>query len=99
MFTLSAEKRYGKTLGSAALFFRTIAQEIDSNPNDIMKYVDHPALVMLRSDRSDNLFNKVDMYEALAYGDTGVLFASPRPCLSGLLLKELIEIIESIWKQ
>jgi len=89
MYTTLAKQHYGEELGAAAIFFRSIAAEIDQDPNAILQYLDHPALILLRQDRSDNTLNKVKLYEALAYGDTACLFASPRPCLSGLLLKEI----------
>lgn len=89
MYTITIEKRYGKELADAAKFFREISESIDQDPNNIMQFTDQPALKMLRDDDSSNCLAKAKMYEALAYGDAGSLFASPRPCLSGLLLREI----------
>jgi alkylation response protein AidB-like acyl-CoA dehydrogenase len=88
MFNL-AEARYGKVFSEAAQFFRQIALEIEANPAFIEKYYDKPALQLLAQDDSLSCLYKVKLYEALAYGDLGVLFACPRPCLTGLLLREI----------
>lgn len=88
MSIITVEKRYGKELAHAGKFFREISESIDRNPNNIIQFLSHPALKMLRDDNSSSCLAKAKMYEALAYGDAGCLFASPRPCLSGLLLRE-----------
>lgn len=86
---LCAEKRYGTRLFDFAMSFRNIALEIDQNPASILKYCDLPAIQMMLSDRALTAKERVQYFEALSYGDPGVMLASPGASLSGLLLQEL----------
>ena len=89
MSILVFTKRYGNELGEAAALFRSLAVRIEQNPQCIVDYVDSPGNQLLLNDDSRDCLKKAKLYEALAYGDTGCVFASPRPCLSGLLLNEI----------
>lgn len=79
-------KRYGKQLGEYALFFRSIANQIDQNPDKIFEYLDEASVRSLYQLKSLDSVHYFYLYEALSYGDIGVFFACPRTCLSGLLL-------------
>jgi acyl-CoA dehydrogenase len=79
--------RYGKTLGDYSVFFRTVAEAVESEPNCVYDYIHHLAFKTLYQLRSLSALDFFNLYEALAYGDIGVLFASPRTCLSGILMQ------------
>jgi acyl-CoA dehydrogenase len=80
-------QRYGNKLGEYSVLFRSIADEVDKNPDAIFYYINHEAIVALSSLRTLSAEDFFCLYEALAYGDVGVLFAAPRTCLSGILLQ------------
>ncbi len=86
---IAPEKRYGDTLADHAAFFRKIAPEVEINPDAIFQYIEHPAFDLLSDDRTSNAIDRYHVYEAFGYGDTNVLFASPRTCLTGILLKAI----------
>lgn len=79
--------RYGKDLGEYSIFFRNFSERTDAEPDEILKYTDHPAIKLLSTLRTLDAEKFFSYYEALSYGDVGVLFASPRTCLSGILLQ------------
>lgn len=83
------EKRYGADAISNIDFFRSIAFIIEDNPNHIVQYLDHPSIGSLVKDRSSSCIERTQWLEMLAYGDAGVLLASPGPSLSGLIVREL----------
>lgn len=85
----SAAQRYGDALAADATFFREIAFAVDSNPEEITKYYDHSAVGKFTKDRKSSCLERTKVFEAGAYGDAGVLLASPGPSLSGLMLREL----------
>ena len=82
-----ARKRYGEKFGEYALFFRSIAEKIDEYPDDIFKYSHEDSVRQLYTLRTLDAEKFFLLYEALTYGDIGVLFASPRTCLTGILLQ------------
>jgi len=89
MHSLSIESRYGIVLAEAANYFRKIALEIDNNPNAILHHCNHSSMNILTHLAKINCFDRVKMYEALAYGDPGVLLACPGSSLSGFLIEAL----------
>ena len=82
-----AIQRYGKQYGEYSAFFRSIAIEVDQDPERIFNYLDHTALQQLHTMQTLDAAEFFLLYEALSYGDIGVLFAAPRTCLSGILLQ------------
>jgi alkylation response protein AidB-like acyl-CoA dehydrogenase len=80
-------QRYGSLLGEYAVYFRSIANEVNRDPDEIFSHLDHPAVQSLNQLRTLDAAEFFSLYEALTYGDIGVLFASPRTCLSGILLQ------------
>ena len=82
-----ATQRFGKVLGNYSLFFRSLAEAVENNPNLIFEHVQHPAVKTLYELRTLSALEFFKLYEALSYGDIGVLFAAPRSCLSGILLQ------------
>lgn len=84
-----AEKHYSPEFAEAAKHFRNIAFEVEANPDVIMQHQDSLAAKLLLQDDSKDIIYKTKLYEALAYGDAACIFASPRPCLSGLLLADI----------
>lgn len=80
-------KRYGKDLATGTILFRSLSEIIDNDPNKIFNYIDEKPVEGLRLLRTLNAETFFRMYEALTYGDIGVLFASPRSCLSGILIQ------------
>lgn len=82
-----AVKRYGKELGEYSVKFRNIAAEVDLNPNDIFKHINESAFRTLYTIRTLDAERFFLLYEALAYGNIGTLFATPRTCLTGILLQ------------
>lgn len=86
---LSNCDRYGAALGEAAAFFRQIAFEIDSQPDGITKYQSHPAINNLVFTEKQTCLERVKSYEALGYGDAGVLLACPGPSLAGMVIDEV----------
>ena len=86
---IPAEIRYGELFASFANSFREIAFEIDEEPSKIKQYSHLPAIDFLISDRDSTTFERTCYLEAFAYGDPGVLLASPGPSVAGLMLREL----------
>ncbi len=86
---ISSEQRYGEKLSSDAIFFRSIALEIDNNPDSIENYFEHPAISPLAHDLAFTCLDRVKFVEALSYGDPGVLIACPGPALAGLMVQQL----------
>lgn len=82
-----AIKRYGKDLGQYSVMFRSIAAEIDRNPDHIFEHINEEACRSLYTLRTIDAEKFLLLYEALTYGDIGTLFATPRTCLSGILLQ------------
>lgn len=89
LYFLEPENRYGHHYFSFAKSFRQIAFEIDEHPESIKKYSSLPAIDFLLSDKESTTLDRTHYLEAFAYGDPGVLLASPGPSLSGLVLREL----------
>lgn len=85
----SPDKRYGNTLCSYLMDFRSIALLVDSDPMAIKQYVKLPGIQFLLSDCDSSALERTRYLEAFSYGDPGVLLASPGPSLSGLMLREL----------
>ncbi len=81
--------RFSDELASAATFFRDIAFEIEASPASIMKYKNHPAITNLVDTETQACLDRVKKYEALGYGDAGVLLACPGASLAGVMLDEL----------
>lgn len=86
---LSPEDRYGLAYYSYAQDFRNISLEIDNNPSKITDYYNLPGINFLVSDKESTTLERTKYLEAFAYGDPGVLLASPGPSLSGLMMREL----------
>jgi acyl-CoA dehydrogenase len=86
-----AEDRYGASLAEAAQFFRKIALEIDQNPNDIIRYYSKLPINYLNDLCQQSCEKRVKLYEALSYGDAGVLLACPGPSLAGMMINELAD--------
>lgn len=85
----NAEKYYGREYAEFSHTFRSIAFEIDKNPESILHYIDSPAIQFILHDRHSDTSMRTEYLEAFAYGDPGVLLACPGPSLSGLLIREL----------
>ena len=86
---IAPEVRYGVKLAEYAQFFRDIALEVDSNPDYIFEFKHHPAVQFVMQDRDSTAQSRTEYFEALAYGDPGVLMTCPGPSLSGLVFREL----------
>lgn len=82
-------EKFNHSLTEAALFFRKIAFEIENNPEAINGYLSHPAIEGLINGESLNCLARVKLYEALGYGDAGVLLACPGASLAGMMMEEL----------
>ena len=88
-FYLPQEERYGEFFTACAVDFRNIALAIDENPPLIKHHFDLPGIQFLMSDTNSTALERTKYFEALSYGDPGVVLASPGPSLSGLMLREL----------
>ncbi len=88
-YYISPEKRYGNQFYDFAKSFQKIAIEIDEKPEHISNYIDLSGINYMLHDRNKSAHERVQYFEALSYGDPGVILASPGPSLSGLLLQEL----------
>lgn len=82
-----AVQRFGKTLGEYSNYFRRLAEMIEERPDAIFEHIQHESLQSLCKMRSLAALEFFYLYEALSYGDIGVLFAAPRTCLSGILIQ------------
>ncbi|MDX1900944.1 MAG: acyl-CoA dehydrogenase [Gammaproteobacteria bacterium] len=89
MYTIPSETRYGLQLAEAAYFFREIAFEVESNHATIFLYLSHPGLNILTFPEKVNCEERIKIYEALSYGDAGVLLACPGSSLSGFLIDQI----------
>jgi acyl-CoA dehydrogenase len=89
MCDISNVDRFSSELASAANFFREIAFEIEAAPDSIINYTNHQAITSLVSIKSQACLDRVKTYEALGYGDAGVLLACPGASLAGIMLDEL----------
>ncbi|EKD92343.1 MAG: acyl-CoA dehydrogenase protein [uncultured bacterium] len=88
-YYLDPKKRYGLKFYEYIQSFQKISLEIDENPNSISKFYNLPAINFILFDRNVSVFERTRYFEALGYGDPGVLLASPGPSLSGLLIQEI----------
>ncbi len=86
---LSNCDRYGGILGDAATFFRQIALEIDEKPDRISQHKSHHIIDSLVLTQHQSPLERVRTYEALSYGDAGVLLACPGASLSGIVINEI----------
>ncbi len=82
-----AVRRFGKTLGEYSNYFRRLAGIIEERPDAIFEHIQHESIQTLCQIRSLSALEFFYLYEALSYGDIGVLFAAPRTCLSGILMQ------------
>lgn len=82
-----ARARYGDELGAYSIEFRRFAAAVDQDPDHIFKHIESDACRALYTLRTLNAERFFRLYEALTYGDIGSLFATPRTCLSGILLQ------------
>jgi len=89
MKTILKSETTKNALIESALFFRKIAFEIDTNPEAIIKYVNHPAIEGLVSGAELDSLARVKLYETLGYGDAGVLLACPGASLAGMMIDEM----------
>jgi len=89
MRSFAITARFGSEFSDAIHFFRKIAWEIESDPISIVKYCNNPALHILNHLEKMPCTDRVKIYEALAYGDPGVLLACPGSSLSGFLIDSL----------
>lgn len=91
---MSALIRFGYLLAEAGYFFRRIAFEVDRDPTAILQYQQHAALQILIYLEQMTSVERVKIYEALSYGDSGVLLAcrliktfnQMRPCVGALAI-------------
>lgn len=86
---LSNCDRFGSVLGNVAAFFRKIAFDIDREPEAIVKYQTHPEINHFVLTEKQTCLERVKSYEALGYGDAGVLLACPGASLAGLIIDEI----------
>lgn len=84
-----AVKNYDSEWLELSEIFRKISLNLLDDRNVTYKYLDNPAYKRVYCDRDSSCFERAKMYEALAYGDSGVLLSSPGPALSGILLRYL----------
>src|SRR5258708_4892887 len=89
MHYLSCEQRFGTELAALVHFYRSIAMEIEANPDAILSYPQHAAMQRLAISGPGACQARVKIYEAFGYGDAGVALASPGPSLAGLMVDEL----------
>lgn len=89
MNNFSNYDRFGRGLGDAAAFFRSIALEIDAEPARIERYKSHQAINNLVYSFGQNSIDRMKSYEALGYGDAGVLLACPGGSLAGVVVDEI----------
>lgn len=80
---------YGEIFADYADSFRKLALVIDTKPDAICEYTHLPAIRILINNEDMALKTPTLFYEALGYGDPGVLLAAPGPSISGLMLDEL----------
>lgn len=86
---LKPNERYGELIASEIPFLRNLSLLIDESPDLVLQHLDRPLFKKVLSHLHDSCYEKLRLYEGIAYGDLGALFAMPRPCLSGLFLKEI----------
>lgn len=84
-----ALENYPKSLLETMQHFRKIMFTIGQSPEKIVDFLDFPGIARLATDRDSTALERVQLIEALAYGDSGVLLACPGPSLAGLMLREL----------
>jgi acyl-CoA dehydrogenase len=89
MHYISGKNIYPKSVLNHANVYRHWALEIDSNPAAIKKYVNHPAITGYTLDEIETCLQRTQQFDALSYGDVGVLLAAPGSSLAGLMVKEL----------
>lgn len=84
-----ALKNYNSSLLEKINFLRSIALDIDDDPEFMMGYANNDVIKNLCQDRDSTCYTRTKLLEAFSYGDAGVLLACPGPSLSGLMLREL----------
>lgn len=85
----SATERYGALIGDDLPFLRQLGLAVDVDPEALSPHLDHPLFVKILHDFHSTCPDKAQLYESVAYADMGLMFTAPRPCLSGLFLKEV----------
>lgn len=89
MHYVSGKEIYSSNNLEHANAYRQWALEIDSDPSIIKKYINHPAIANYTLDDIETCLQRTQQFEALSYGDVGVLLAAPGASLAGLMVKEL----------
>jgi len=89
MSYIAAEQLYSEEMLTHANFYRSIALEVDECADNIKNYFDHSTILSFINDKSQNCLERTKQFEALAYGDPGVLLSAPGSSLAGQMIKEL----------
>jgi alkylation response protein AidB-like acyl-CoA dehydrogenase len=84
-----AKSRYGSSWLGLARVFRSLSLDVVERRDIVRQLLGLPGFDAIYADRSSTCQERADMYEALAYGDPGVLLSCPGPSLSGIVLREL----------
>lgn len=93
MFELDLERagrRYGPEWLEAAAWYRANSLAVVTNPDFVLEHTDHPSVDQkMKAEFNANTRRRAEMFEALAYGDSGFLLTTPGPSLSGVLVRTL----------
>lgn len=86
----NAEKLYDQELITLIEHFRNIALTVEQNPDYVLLEGYHKDIdKFILYDRDSLCFTRTKLFEAFAYGDTGVLMSTPGPGLAGILIRNM----------
>jgi len=88
---MTCDERYGDFLADTVRYFRTIGFEIDRAPDSIIQYYHRLPMNQLIDLCQYTCRDRLNVYEALSYGDAGVFLACPGPSLAGMIIHELAD--------
>lgn len=83
------DSHYPRPLLEHAAWLRELAIEIDENPSLMLSHLDNPLIDLLVENRPITSIERVQMFEALAYGDPSALLSAPGTGLPGVIVREL----------
>ncbi len=82
-------EKFDYAFSDAIRLFRAKAFEVEENPEAIMQYMHFQFMQNALFATSQTCLQRAKIYEALGYGDAGVLLACPGPSLAGMIVDEV----------
>jgi len=83
------DRLYPASLREHALWLRRLSLPTDDNPCTVLDHLDHPLVDRLCDPRPISSVERVQTFEALAYGDASTLLSAPGTGLPGVIMREL----------